>query len=291
MVDTQPIVPRLRLLRQPISFSGTCNQDVVDWVAEFNLIFNASGLGDVDKAKYLPLYLEGTPMLWYKSLAADDRKSMADLQKALIEKFAPRNSADVSLRNLWQRMLLPGERMLDYVYSKLSLCRTVQGDMGIDQQIAWVKRGLPKCYLERLRNVACPTIEELVTELLELESFGPEPQPIGAIGADREMLRDLMREVLTEHDSRGKESSDHSVHSENQEYRRPIGKGNANSYRSDTGMPGNRTRQKFRGNCWRCGLLGHTRADCHVNLRGLKDDGTCMRSDPSSLGLSRNPRR
>ena len=64
MVDQQPITPRLRLLRQPVVFSGAYNQNVVDWVAEFDLIFDASGLGDVDKAKYLPLYLEGTPLLW-----------------------------------------------------------------------------------------------------------------------------------------------------------------------------------------------------------------------------------
>jgi len=305
------MVTRLRLLRQPQIFSGTCSQNVVDWVGEFNLIFDASGVSEVEKAKYLPLYLEGTPLLWYKSTSTEDRKSMVTLGDAMMEKFAPRNSADSNVRNLWLRTLLPGERMIDYVYSKLSLCRIVEDKMAVDLQISWVKRGLPNHYLERLRYAACPTVEKLITELLELETFGPETHPIGAIGANTGTLKSLISEVLDERDARRKrehmEELDSPVESrlfrqarkEKEHMGELDSRVESRSHRQSEGEKLNdfdtrfrdRSRPKFNGTCWRCGIMGHTRAQCHVNLRSLKDDGTCMRSDSGSRGLSRNPRQ
>src|SRR5277367_816046 len=105
---------RLRLLRQPHSFSGEMGHDVRDWLVDFNTIFDAAGATDVEKAKYLPLYLTGTPLLWFRSLTADQIKSMTKLGELLDKTFSPRDVTEIAQRNLWQRSLLPSEGMRDY---------------------------------------------------------------------------------------------------------------------------------------------------------------------------------
>jgi len=281
MVDTGPIaVPagRLRLLRQPVMFSASYNQSARDWVDEFNLIFSAAGHDNVEMARYLPLYLEGTPLLWYRSLSEDDKKSMETLGKALVGKFAPRNNGDLHLRNLWQRAFLPGEKMLDYVYAKLELCRLADSTMGVEQQIAWIKRGLPNHYLERLRHAKCATIEDLVTELLDLESFSPNVHPISAVTADTEVLKSAIREVLAEQESHS--TSDRGTNNSRERTYKSRPKPEVrDDYDSRSG---DGSRAKFNGYCWRCGILGHAKVNCRVNLRYLNDEGTCTGSGPGS---------
>jgi len=280
--ETQSVVTQLKLLRQPTFFSGLEGHSINEWLLEYNMIFDASSVSDAEKAKYLPLYLSGTPLLWFRSLAAADRASMSDLEKSMRAKFSPHDIFELAQRNLWQRSLLPAERMVDYVYAKLELCRCVETDMPEESKIKWLVRGLPHFYRERLRGTKSTKVDDLTTELLELETFYPEGQSLNAVGSNREEMKHLIREVISEHEISQRDANCR----QNDSQAKPTSAGFSGENRRDGGSSTrySQTRARFHGTCWRCGLVGHSRANCRVNLQrqNLNERGVNMRGDMDS---------
>src|SRR5277367_6719755 len=305
-------VARLKLLRQPKFFSGLSNESVTDWLYEYEMIFDSAGVTKPEQARYLPLYLSGTALLWHRSLSEADKKNMVTLNTKMQANFSPRDSKEVIQKELWQRVLLPQERMLDYIYSKLELCRLSDPNMTEPDKIKWVSRGLPGFYREKIRGLDNKTIDELTVELLELEAFCSNDRLLCALGSDRNELRGLIREAFQEcrisggaNVAEGERDSDYRYGTrETKPKVRSYENQNVDLHSGPTSHTGDRSFQRqfsrgdskprFRGECWRCGIVGHARRDCRVNManRTLNDQGIGTRGNiDSNMGYFKTSRK
>ena len=300
--DDNPVVgSRLKMLRQPKMFSGLAGESATEWLSEYTMIFDSAGVSKIDQAKYFPLYLSGTALLWYRSVGTDDKGKLDKLIEKMEANFSPRESSETIQRDLWQRIFLPRERMIDYVYAKLELCRLSDPAMSSVDKIKWVSRGLPSFYRERVRGLENKSIDEFTKELLELELFCPQETLLCAVGTDRNEMKGLLREAFEEFGNLGKKSSQDRV-AEEKHYRnrfeseptRYSGASSRSNYERPKSRESDRydqkqfesgrARSRFGGQCWRCGISGHTRRDCRVNLRNrdLNEDRVGMRGDTNS---------
>src|SRR5277367_82881 len=292
---------RLKLLRQPKVFSGLHNESIVDWLYEYSMIFDSAGVTDPEKAKYLPLYLGGTALLWHKSLSEADKKKWGELTKKMVANFSPLDRKEGIQKELWQRVLLPRERMIDYIYAKLELCRLSDSNMPTPDKITWISRGLSVFYREKVRGLENKTIDEFTKELLELETFCPDEKLLCSVGTDRTELKSLIREAFEECSASGKGNSSGNITAQDSRYRRdfesrssPRSYGNPRpDFRDQRQFASERSKPRFNGQCWRCGIAGHIRRDCYVNLANgnLNESGTGIRGDVGSRAVYQRANR
>src|SRR5690348_3601440 len=161
--------PKLRIVKQPTRFSSADGQRATDWFEEFETIFDASGFSDEEKAKYFPLYLSDIVISWFRTLPAASKEKLSVIKPLFLAAFSPPDFVETSLKALWNRILIPGEKVVSYVYAKLDLCRDVDSAMTEPDRVEWLKRGLPTSYREKLRSKEYKLVSELISDIVEME--------------------------------------------------------------------------------------------------------------------------
>lgn len=207
-------VPALRQ-RDPPSFSGTGNADILDWLDTYERVSRYNKWGDDTKLNNVVFYLTDLAKTWFlnheQELVTWD--AFSTRAQELFGRPAYRR-ADAELK-LSQRIQAPDEPYTSYIEDVLTLCSRVDKDMAESEKIKHVLKGIREDGFQLLVTKAPTTVNDVVFLCRSLQDaryariqplsppsttlMGAMPvasSPPADINGLRSIIRDIIREEL-----------------------------------------------------------------------------------------------
>ena len=119
----------------PGTFSGLSNENVCNYISQFETVAAASAWDDEKKNLFLPCFLRGSAKMWYddyiKHVVAAD-KTWENLRAALFSHFNSKSFKELALAKLSMRLQGDTEPFETYYYDVLNFCNVIDMAMAED---------------------------------------------------------------------------------------------------------------------------------------------------------------
>ena len=147
-----------RKFERPPSFSGSVDEDAIEWAEKYEKIGDYNGWSCKEKHDNVFMYLKGSAEKWFKGLTPMT-KSWLDVEVSsagvvvvtlgvrarLLESFSVGNYKQYHLAKLQNRMQSDDESGVDYYYDVIALCKVVDPVMTEPDKVNHLMRGLGAC--------------------------------------------------------------------------------------------------------------------------------------------------
>lgn len=119
----------------------------------------------------LPVYLKGSAELWYRDFRkkSGETSDIIDVFNGLREGFRHKNFRSISQNLLTNRIQNMTEPAHQYYYDVLRLCNKVNPDMGEDEKITHLIRGLKSSILEKVLVLEPKDCKDLLSKIKSVE--------------------------------------------------------------------------------------------------------------------------
>ena len=164
--DEEKLKPK-RLLLTPRVFNSD-KEDVFGWLTNYEMVGRANQWRDSEMIQHLPIFCEGAAFQYLSTLPTpyDEWKTAKD---DLLKVFGPTNSKEYYFEEMSNCRQKDGTSCRKYVFEKLQRIRQWNPDIGEDEKVLLVQRGLNKVYRERTYGRHYGSVNELLEKLTMLE--------------------------------------------------------------------------------------------------------------------------
>lgn len=194
--------------RDPPPFSGTADEDVNDWLAQYHRVSSHNGWDETAKLANVVFFLKGTALQWFENHETT-LTSWSTFSDHIAKLFGrPSQRKHYALQRLSTRAQLPGETCTSYIEDVLFLCRRVDVAMTEADKVNHVMKGVADDIFNFLAPKSPKTVAELVEECGQFEEmrnrrvssgFQRLPQTLATSSpCDTQSLLDLVRQVIAE---------------------------------------------------------------------------------------------
>jgi hypothetical protein len=119
---------------EPPRFHGSSEQDITQWLTYYERACRVNSWEtDLEKARYLPCFLESAASLWFDNLentaTAQNLSSFDYLKAEIVKAFDGQKNADAIEFTLRSRKMSPDESVSTYYHSMVNLCRRSNANM------------------------------------------------------------------------------------------------------------------------------------------------------------------
>ncbi len=178
----------------PRSFSGASNDDIEEWILDFEQIGNANGWTDAIKAQKLGLLLTGSAKQWYRMTFTRPPYSWADASDRLREAFRPERPELHFYSKMIERKQELGEGTIQYIVAKSALIDKCNPEIEIRDRISMIMRGFLPNIIEKLYTKNIVTMHgltcaaKLASEAHQIANQRPEAASMAADLIDSIMM-------------------------------------------------------------------------------------------------------
>lgn len=194
--------------RDPPPFSGTADEDVSDWLAQYHRVSSHNAWDETAKLANVVFFLKGTALQWFENHEAT-LTSWSTFCDCITKLFGrPSQRKHYALQRLSTRAQLPGETCTCYVEDVLFLCRRVDAAMTEVDKVNHIMKGIADDLFNFLAPKSPKTVAEIVEECGKFEEmrnrrlssgFQRLPQTLATSSpCDTQSLLDLVRRVVAE---------------------------------------------------------------------------------------------
>ena len=138
-MDTVPILTNIGTIN---TFRGLPNEDIREWLTQFNWIADVNQWPEDIRCALLPGYLEGVAKTWYSTVPLADRGNYKIIQEQLLQSFQQMVSSVQLLNQLLSRQQLDDELVETYAFSKLKLCEDLNRNMTEIDRVTYLIQGM-----------------------------------------------------------------------------------------------------------------------------------------------------
>jgi transposase InsO family protein/predicted aspartyl protease len=164
-----------KLIGKPPKFTGQNDQDVKDWIADFNSFVLRNGLQETVALSYLEEYLDGEAKTWWRS----ENHSNCTLSEALTWLSRMYGKTDEYYRQqLQHRVWKADEPLRSYVVHIRDLIRKCNPDMSETEKVKTLLRGLPADYCKLISMSKPTTLKDAIELALSLETAEKESKRV-----------------------------------------------------------------------------------------------------------------
>ena len=232
----------------------TGNEDVNEWIGDFEMLAYAAEWSDETKAKKFPMYLRGGAACWYRVKYPNDceeRTVWSGIKQAFFDHFAPTNYNVYINEKMSAEKQKYGESVISYVDRMTDLCSRITPRLGEKQKIEKILDGLDP----RLKQLVNMFDFECVTELLNRAKKLKTALKAGSISVDyKEKKATVCTNVAKVHD-------DGLSKSDIEEVKSLL----INSRRGPKMM-------RRQPKCYKCEKIGHVAADCRSKKQNTQNN-------------------
>jgi Retrotransposon gag protein len=260
---------------EPPRFHGSSEQDITQWLTYYERACRVNSWEtDLEKARYLPCFLESAASLWFDNLenvATPQNLSSFDYLKAeIIKAFDGQKNADAIEFTLRSRKMNPDESVSTYYHSMLNLCRRSNANMTDEAIVRHLMFGLTPNLMKHIMLMENNTPEQFYKNATKVERTikltGNNPTELTDITAK---LTDLAKSVAAINTP--KVNVIHSQPQQNPFYNTfPPRNNDANRFSQyNQADKGNNFGYRPKRNivCFHCNIPGHIRPECRALRR------------------------
>lgn len=178
----------------PRTFSGASNDDVEEWILDFEQIGNANGWTNAIKAQKLGLLLTGSAKQWYRMTFDKPPNSWAEAGDKLRNAFKPEKPELHFYSKMIERKQELGEGPIQYIVAKSALIDKCNPEIEIRDRISMIMRGflpniIEKLYSQNIGTMARLTsAAKLASEAHQIANRRPEAASMAAELIDSIMM-------------------------------------------------------------------------------------------------------
>lgn len=194
--------------RDPPSFSGATDDDVSDWLTQYNRVSSHNAWDETTKLANVVFFLKGTALQWFENHEATFT-SWPVFCELITKLFGrPSQRKHYALQRLSTRAQTPGETCTCYVEDVLFLCRRVDTSMSEQDKVNHVMKGIADDIFNYLAPKSPTTVSELVEECGKFEEMRNRRVPCGfqrlpqtlatSVPCDTQSLLELVRRVVAD---------------------------------------------------------------------------------------------
>ncbi|MDI9312424.1 MAG: hypothetical protein QM535_19595, partial [Limnohabitans sp.] len=234
------------------TFNGKLNEDITEWLEDFELSAEASNWNDDIKIKRLPLYLTGAARSFYNVEIKNKEMKWTDVKQSIIQQFKPSGYAH-HLRNiLINKKQKPYQSSTSFICEMRDLCLKYNNKMLDTEIIHFIYEGMNPVIVQQLISFNPKTIKELNEKADLIEQSYLRYQGVSNISnisstnenSTSDSLEKLKKEILNEVKSFVKEKEETLINN--------IGMNNYS--RNINNHP----------KCYYCKKIGHTKYNCFL---------------------------
>lgn len=170
--DTRDMAEARAPIITPSKFRGTQDENVEEYLTQFERASKANGWDANRKLVIIPCYLEGAALRWYEN--AESRlgaqltwDQVKEGLKSTFQSIAYDEQIEFKLR---MRMQRDEETVESYVQDVLYLCAKVDPNMPERSKIKYVLRGLKPSLIEKVMPMNNESLEDLMTNLRTVQT-------------------------------------------------------------------------------------------------------------------------
>ena len=260
-------------------YSGTENEDILNWLEQFENVAAASSWREKKKISKLRLLLRGPAQQWFKLYVLDGGddapKGFDEITELMKTHFLPTNYETRLREKLNNRKQRPFEPVTCYIFDKQALCRRVNPDMSVRDTIDYIYEG----FTPEIQQAICAHDPETVEELLHKAKL--IERGIKAGRSSRPRFREFLREppqrpyqnyayrpVQSQNPRFEPQAQPQAEYPQNRKVVRfpQSTRPSPNFNRNRARTPPPRTRTNTGGpTCYNCQRVGHVRRYCPLN--------------------------
>lgn len=156
----------------PGKFKGGVEENVEEYLTQFERVARANGWNDNKKKVILPCYLEGAALKWYENIEGTlgENITWAQISEGMKETFQGIAWEEQVEYRLRMRMQGETEPVEAYVQDVLNLCQKVDHNMVERSRIKYVLRGLRPSLLEKVMVMTNDTLANLMENIRKIET-------------------------------------------------------------------------------------------------------------------------
>ena len=275
----QPVLstPKYNSVKLP-KFNGASDEDVNEFLINFDRAAKFHKWNDERKAEALPLHLLGNAGIWFNSTPELSDKPYSAMADALRNQFHSSSDRYLLRQKLHDRKQLPTETVATYAADIRRMSRRIEmpSSETVNHFIQGLKPSLKTYVLcqqpenleeaerhAKLKEAAPDPMTEKIDQVINLLTSSKQPATVATLGtmeqashysrpapADRPLTRDDVAQIVRQEMGRSNQN-------------RPSNRG-SNDYR-------NRRTQDGRPICHYCGKIGHISTVCRQRLGPSRD--------------------
>lgn len=158
----------------PGKFRGGVEENVEEYLTQFERVAKANGWDEAKKKVILPCYLDGAALKWFENLESTQGDiagvTWVQIKEGMKETFQGIAWEEQVEYRLRMRMQDEAEPVESYVQDVLNLCQKVDARMNERSKIKYVLRGLKPSLLEKVMVMDNDTLANLMANIRKIET-------------------------------------------------------------------------------------------------------------------------
>lgn len=158
----------------PRKFRGGVEENVEEYLTQFERVARANGWDDTKKKVILPCYLDGAALKWFENVEGTQgdgaEVTWAQIKEGMRETFQGIAWEEQVEYRLRMRMQEEAEPVEAYVQDVLNLCQKVNAHMDERSKIKYVLRGLKPSLLEKVMVMTNDTLANVMLNIRKVET-------------------------------------------------------------------------------------------------------------------------